>query len=121
MIHHPKSLTGKTILVVEDDWLLAELIVQELQSHGAEVLGPIASCSETMSILRDDTEFDSAILDVNLLDGEVYEAADLLIERGANFVFASSVARADLPTRYSHIRLFRKPLEMNRYLQHFSE
>jgi CheY-like chemotaxis protein len=108
-------IDGKCILVAEDNYLLAMMLTDDLVEQGARVIGPISSCAATLDILRRDVEFDAAILDINLLDGQIYEAADLLMKHGHPFVFASSVARHNIPSRFDDIPLFFKPLEMRNF------
>jgi CheY-like chemotaxis protein len=95
-------IDGKCILVAEDDYLLATTIKNDLVEHGATVIGPIADCAETLAILHDGAAFDAAILDINLCDGQIYEAADLLISHGRPFVLPAVsyavISRPDLQT-----------------------
>jgi CheY-like chemotaxis protein len=117
LVKQHSPIAGKSILVAEDDFLLAQLIKEDLSEHGAQVIGPINSCARTLAIMQDGVDFDAAILDINLLDGEVYQAADILMGRGKPFVFASSVLRAQIPERFGAIPHFFKPLDMRRFFE----
>lgn len=113
----PSPISGKTILVTEDDFLLALMIKDDLEEQGATVIGPIASCEETLRLLRDDVPLDAAILDINVLDGLIYEAADHLTDHGQPFVFCSSLNRSQIPSRFSGVPLFSKPIDMRRFFE----
>ncbi|WP_421581101.1 response regulator [Shinella sp. M31] len=118
---YDKKLSGKRILVAEDDILLALLLVDDLTTHGAEVLGPYATCADVLSVLERLEPFDLAVLDVNLLDGPIYPAAERLLDDARSFIFASSVVRGDLPTRFERIPLFSKPLDMQLVFVHLDD
>ncbi len=60
-------LEGRIILVVEDDYLVGEMLADLLVSAGAIVIGPIGWLEEAMGMAEDDgCVFDTAILDINL-------------------------------------------------------
>jgi hypothetical protein len=46
------SLRGRRVLVVEDDYLLAEDLREELQSSGAEAIGPVAGVADDLALLE---------------------------------------------------------------------
>ena len=59
------ELEGVRVLVVEDEFLVAMLIEDMLQSAGCVVSGPIPRVTEALAALGHET-YDAAILDVNL-------------------------------------------------------
>src|SRR4051794_11661088 len=60
-------LDGRHILVVEDDYLVAEILCELLADAGAAVLGPIGWANEALAYVELHAgELDGAILDVNL-------------------------------------------------------
>ena len=74
------------MLVVEDDWVLAEDLRQELHSLGAEVLGPAPTVTQAHLLLNEagaaGTLPNLAILDVSLGGESVFPVAeDLASER----------------------------------------
>jgi DNA-binding response OmpR family regulator len=81
-----ESLNGCTVLVVEDRYMIASDIAEEVAGLGAEVLGPapnLAAAGELIRLRRPDI----ALLDVNL-DGEmVYPLAEDLAGRGVRIAF----------------------------------
>ena len=91
-------LEGKSILIVEDEALLALTLADELTSLGCLVVGPFTSLAHALRAVKE-LEFDAAIMDVNLAGEFVYPVADELLARGVPFVFLTGYARASLPAR----------------------
>jgi DNA-binding response OmpR family regulator len=58
-------IAGKRILVVEDEFLIAQTLVDAIQSEGAIAVGPAATI-ERANALLDDEQIDAAIIDLNL-------------------------------------------------------
>ena len=86
-------LTGKRILLVEDEVLIAEMVVDMLEGLGATVIGP-ATALETGLTLAASEDFDAAVLDVNLRGKRIDPIADVLIARGVPVVFATGYGKA---------------------------
>ena len=84
MPHAP--LAGKTVLVVEDELMIALDIVDCLIQAGAKVIGPCTSLEDARKIAGDG-EIDLAILDIDLGGREVFPAARILGARGIPFLF----------------------------------
>ena len=59
------------ILIVEDDYLIAQNLEDELTEAGFSVLGPAGSVSDAMAIIDEGGQPDAAILDVNLGDDKL--------------------------------------------------
>ncbi|TCT07549.1 response regulator [Aquabacter spiritensis] len=103
------DLSGKRILIVEDEWLVALGLEDNLRSLGCVVIGPVASLGEAMDI-AEATEADAAILDVNLRGEYVYPAAEILADRGIPLIFCSGfVGTMPLPERFSESARVPKP------------
>jgi DNA-binding response OmpR family regulator len=100
------------ILVVEDNYLVADDLRQRLQAAGAVVIGPVPSVAKTEALLRDHAEIDCAVLDVNLGEESVLPLADHLSERGVPFVFLSGYGRESLPLRFASAALLHKPFDI---------
>ena len=108
----PDDLRGRRILVVEDDFFLAEDLRQELVSRGAEVLGPVSSVSDALDLLATDAPPAAAVLDVKLGDKLVYPVADALEQRSIPFLFATAYSQWELPAAYAHVPHCEKPVTM---------
>jgi CheY-like chemotaxis protein len=104
------DLTGKRILVVEDDGALAEDICRKLRELGATVLGPAPTPFYAMSLLGR-RGVDGAVLDVRLHGATVFEVADELAQRGTPIVFAISYGPEIFPARHRQRPRVTKPLD----------
>lgn len=104
-------LQGKRILIVEDDYLLAKEAQDALATEGAIVVGPVSTRCNALALIAA-AEIDGAILDVELFAEDSFPVADLLIEKGIPFIFASGVDRARIPKRFDGYRLSSKPVEI---------
>jgi CheY-like chemotaxis protein len=78
----------RRVLVVEDEALIASMIVEWLGELGCEALGPAASLSVGFTLAQSEP-MDAAILDVNINSERVYPLADYLRGRGIPVVFAT--------------------------------
>jgi DNA-binding LytR/AlgR family response regulator len=83
-------LQGRRILVIDDDYLVAMVVVGFLEEAGAEILGPIGRADEAIAFIKvNGTAIDGAVLDVNLHGSKSYPVADALAEHAIGFVFAT--------------------------------
>lgn len=82
------SLTGKRILVVEDEAIIAAFVEDILDELGATVVGPAFSVSQALK-LAESTALDAALLDVNVREESIVPVRDLLRGRGVPVVFAT--------------------------------
>ncbi len=106
------SLRGLCVLVVEDEYMLAEDLRAGLEEQGAKVLGPIPSVSEALKALADGPAPDAAILDINLGGEMVYPVAEALRARGIPFIFATGYEAWAIPETYADVPLCVKPVEV---------
>lgn len=108
----PVALSGRTVLLVEDDYLIADQMRRTLSRCGAEILGPVATVEKALALVAASPEIDAAVLDVNLCDQMVFPVADALAERDVPFVFATGYDRTIIPPRFVQVRRCEKPVEM---------
>ena len=106
------SLQGRRVLVVEDEYLIAEDLREQLLSCGAEVLGPVASVNDALALLEDGAAPDLAILDIGLGGEKVYPVADALRVRGIPFVFATGYDAWIIPDGYADVPRTEKPVAL---------
>ena len=102
---------GRRILVVEDEYLIADDVRMALEEAGAEVLGPVASVKDAEELISSDPVIDAALLDVNVRGEQIFAVADQLAERGVPFVFATGYDQASIPDRYSDRPCLEKPIK----------
>ncbi|MEX0337671.1 MAG: response regulator [Arenibacterium sp.] len=100
-------LAGYTILVADDEFLIALILKTLLSKAGAQV-HIAATVEEAITVVE--AGVDAALLDVSLADGEVFPAADRLAELQLPFVFHSGHALSDeLLKRYPQAHAVTKP------------
>lgn len=104
------SLAGKRILIVEDETLVAMMLEDMLEQFGCEVVGIAPRLAQAKAI-SDSSQFDCALLDVNLAGETVYPFAERLSERGTPFVFVTGYDRPELMKRFRGRPVLRKPFE----------
>ena len=104
-------LRDKHILIVEDDYLVADQTRRELENCGAVIIGPVPSVDLALDLLES-RKIDAAILDINLAGETVYPLADMLSERKIPFVFATGYDASLMPEKYRGFILCEKPTEL---------
>jgi CheY-like chemotaxis protein len=104
-----QALQGSRILVVEDEYMLADDLCFALSESGAQVLGPVASVQEAIEFVAREAQIDAAVLDVNLRGDMVFPVADALRARGVPFAFTTGYDQWALPERFSDTPRVEKP------------
>ncbi len=104
------DMSGLRILIVEDEYFIADDMAAQLRQRGAEVLGPVGTVEEESRIVSGG-ERDCAILDMNLRGDMAYPVADRLAEAGIPFVIATGYNSASLPDRFSDVPRVEKPVD----------
>ncbi len=106
---HRRLDTRSSILVVEDEPLVAIEIAQVLNEAGFAVIGPTRAVAPALSLL-DESGCDAAVLDINL-GGETSEPiAWRLLARGTPFVTLSGYSRTQHPPVFNSAPALAKPL-----------
>jgi CheY-like chemotaxis protein len=102
------DLTGKRILLVEDEMLVALLVEDTLTDHGCVVVGPASSVPEALQLATTQT-FDAAVMDVNVGGEKAYPVAEALDARGIPFLFVSGYGQSAVPEDRPGWRVCAKP------------
>jgi two-component SAPR family response regulator len=105
------DLGRRRILVVEDEYLLAADIVDQIEDHNGIAVGPVVNLRDGLAALEAERP-DACIVNIHLGPDVVYELADRLMEQQVPFVFASSETRAAIPDRFKSVPLHSKPIDM---------
>lgn len=106
-----QSLEGQRVLVVEDEFFIADDLAQALRQQGAEVIGPIARLGAAMAALSAPGTIDFAVLDVNLDGDPAFPIGDALRARDVPFVFATGYEREFIPPRFRDVPYWEKPFD----------
>ena len=105
-------LRGRTLLVVEDEYIVAADLAMRLEDAGAAVVGPAGSVEEALDLVQSEgSTLDAAVLDVNLAGQRVYPVADALIARGVPFVLTTGYDASAIDSKYVDIPRCEKPVD----------
>jgi len=101
----------RRILVVEDNFVLAESMRFSLEELGCTVVGPAPTAARALELLAHGP-VDAAVLDIDLRGKSSAPVAEELARRGTPFVFLTGYESAALlpPTFHSWTRLS-KPVD----------
>ena len=102
------------VLVVEDEYLIADELCQTLARGGATVVGPASTVAAALRLIGGDCGIDMALLDINLKGEMVFPVADALAERGIPFAFVTGYSKAVVPSRFEHVPCWEKPVDFKR-------
>lgn len=96
-----------SILLVEDEILIAMQVEYLLEDLGLGVAASVAGVAAAMAAI-DIGGFDAAMLDVSLSADPVWPVADRLADLGIPFLLCSGKVD-DTPARHSRVPVLRKP------------
>lgn len=105
-------LRGRCILVIEDEYFLADDICSALKELGAEIVGPAGDIGDAVVLVNSGQRIDAAVLDVNLKNESTLPIADGLRTRSIPFVFTTGYDRSVIDSRFEDIELFEKPINI---------
>lgn len=111
-----KILQGCRVLIVEDQFLLAEEMSAIIRSLGAEVVGPFATTAASLQLVRQE-RVDLAILDINLDGEQVYIVAHELRNRSIPFFFATGYEPWVVTLQFQDAPHLEKPVNSSSLLQ----
>ena len=102
-------LDGLTVLVVEDDFLVAFEIAESVTMAGGFVLGPVPSVHEALALIETQL-FDAAILDANLSDRNITPVLTILLARDIPLVLhTGSGVPVEMQAQKDLIAVVKKP------------
>ena len=104
-----RAASGRRVLVVEDEPLIAAEIATTLELAGFKIVGPAGSVSLALALMNGDG-CDAAVLDVNLGHETSEPIARGLMNEGKPFVVVSGYTRAQMPQIFRAAPLIGKPL-----------
>lgn len=103
-------LSGRRVLVVEDEMMIAMLIEDILADQGCRLVGPAIRVVDALRLL-DAESVEVALLDVNLNGEDTYPIAEELRRRNIPFVFATGYGAAGVKAGYGQFVTLQKPFE----------
>jgi DNA-binding LytR/AlgR family response regulator len=105
------ALSGRRLLIVEDEYTVATDMARDFEEVGAHVIGPAGSVRDALQLLTESGNIDGAVLDIQLHQETVFPVADALMQRGIPFVFATGYESWVIPALYATIPRCEKPVE----------
>jgi DNA-binding NtrC family response regulator len=100
------------VLIVEDEYFIANDLARALQFRGAEIIGPVSQLHDAQQQVAEDG-FDVAVIDINLGGELAYVIADELQIQQIPFVFATGYEVETIPSRFGQVGRWVKPFELD--------
>lgn len=107
-----KMPNGQRILIVEDEYFLANDAKELIASLGAHVVGPAGTIAEARELAAT-TDLDLAIIDLNLRGEMAYELVDEMMARAVPVILTTGYDSDGLPVRFSRCDIVQKPYGAN--------
>jgi CheY-like chemotaxis protein len=102
-------LSGKSVLIVEDEFLIGLMLIKEISGAGGASLGPATSVAEALKEIES-RPVDAVILDAKLADGSAADLAACLDARGIPYVVVSGYDKESLPNGLRRAPFVAKPI-----------
>jgi CheY-like chemotaxis protein len=99
---------SRSILIVEDEPLIAMMLEDFLDSLGHRVVGTVESVADAIAMI-DEGGFDVAILDIHLKGENAWPVADRLAADGTPFVLATGGHIEPPPPQHADAPVLAKP------------
>ena len=108
---HRLLLAGRAVLVVEDEYMIADDLKQALQDEGAEVIGPVPTVAQALALIEGVPKIDVAVLDANLGGERAWPIADALANRAIPFLFVTGYEAKAIPAKFHEAIRLEKPVD----------
>ena len=108
---HKPPLAGCHVLVVEDEYFLADDLSRALADCGAIVDGPHATVDEALDAIGKSSRLDLAVIDLNLRGMPAFPVADALRVRGVPVALVTGFDERVIPDAYRDVPRFDKPVD----------
>jgi len=103
-------LSGRRVLVVEDEMLVLIMIEDMLADLGCQLVTSAATVDKALALISAQV-FDVALLDVNLNGKDSHPVAEALSARGVPFVYSTGNTGQSLRDGYSDRPVLKKPFK----------
>jgi CheY-like chemotaxis protein len=102
---------GSSVFLVEDEVMIRMMVADMLQELGYSVAAEAGEINEAIRLAQS-TDFDLAILDVNVNGKVISPVADLIRARNLPFIFATGYGSSGLPEEYRDRPALQKPFQI---------
>lgn len=103
------KISGRRILLVEDEPLVAMMMAQMIGNFGAAVIGPFGTVGEAIAAGLEG--IDAAVLDINVGGHPVYPLAERLEKSGTPMVFLTGYDAKSVDGRFEGSNVLTKPID----------
>ncbi|RJF70396.1 response regulator [Rhodopseudomonas palustris] len=100
-----------SVFLVEDEAMIRMMVVDMLEELGFNVVAETGEINEAVK-LAGTTDFDVAILDVNVNGKVISPVADVLKARNRPFIFATGYGTQGVPENYRDRPALQKPFQI---------
>ena len=100
-----------SVLLVEDEVMIRMMVADMLGELGYIIAGEAGDIDEAVRLVQA-TDFDIAILDVNVNGKVISPVAEAVRLRGLPFVFATGYGSSGLPEKFRDVPTLQKPFQM---------
>ena len=102
-------LSGLRVLIAEDSWLIADTLAVLLEEEGARVVGPAASCADSLELLgRQSVDF--ALVDMKLTDAFADQLAEELVSLTIPYAVITGIAALPSHAHDDAVMVLYKPI-----------
>ena len=108
--------TTANVFLVEDETMIRMMVADMLEELGYRVAAEAGEINQALALAAS-TDFDFAVLDVNIGGHVISPVADLIAARKRPFLFASGYGSRGLPEKYGHHPALEKPFEIEKLAQ----
>jgi CheY-like chemotaxis protein len=114
-----KLLSGRQVLVVEDEMIILMMIEDMLADLGCESVTATATVDQALAFI-DAQVFDAAMLDLNLNGNKSLPVAAALAARDMPFFFTTGYTAIDLRDGFRDRPLLKKPFQYEELVEIFT-
>jgi CheY-like chemotaxis protein len=115
-----KLLSGRHVLVVEDEMMILMIIEDMLADLGCVSVTAAATVDQALALI-DTRAFDAALLDMNLNGDKSHDVAEALAARGVPFVFSTGYSALDMRDDYRNRPVLKKPFPYEELVKIFKQ
>ena len=102
---------GGSVFLVEDEVMIRMMVADMLEELGYSIAAEAGEINEAIRLAQN-TEFDLAILDVNVNGKVISPVAELIQARNRPFIFATGYGSSGLPEEYRDRPALQKPFQL---------
>ena len=109
------DLAGHRVLLVEDEYYIADDLCRALEGCGAHVVGPVPSLAKALP-LAENENLTCAVLDINLRGESGFKVAEALHRRNIPFIYSTGYHASAVPDHLKGAVHLEKPFRIEELL-----